>query len=62
MLDSGTMTQPQSEAAELLDLTRTATVAVLQVLENSGFLALTPDGRFGRPPDRRRAAPVHRRQ
>ena len=45
------------EAAELLDLTRTVAVAVLQALEDSGFSALTPDGRFGRSPDRRRAAP-----
>ena len=42
---------PVGEAAELLDLTRPAAVAVLETLENSGFLALTPDGRFGRAPD-----------
>ena len=45
------------EAEELLDLTRTQAVAVLQALEDSGFLELTPDGRFGRSPDRLRAAP-----
>ena len=57
-LETPTLLLTVGEAAELLDLTRTAAVAVLQALENSGFLALTPDGRFGRSPDRRRAAPV----
>ena len=56
-LETPTLLLTVGEAAELLDLTRTATVAVLQALENSGFLALTPDGHFGRSPDRRRAAP-----
>ena len=56
-LETSTLLLTVGEAAELLDLTRTAAVAVLQALENSGFLALTPDGRFGRAPDRRRAAP-----
>ena len=36
----------------VLDLTRTQAVAVLQALEDSDFLELTPDGRFGRSPDR----------
>ena len=45
------------EAAELLDLTRTQAVAVLQVLEDSGFLKLTPAGRFVRSPDRLRSSP-----
>ena len=56
-LETPTLLLTVGEAAELLDLTRTAAVAVLQALENSGFLALTPDGRFGRSPVRRRAAP-----
>ena len=56
-LETPTLLLTVGEAAELLDLTRTAALAVLQALENSGFLALTPDGRFGRPPDRRRADP-----
>ena len=49
------------QAAELLDLTRTAAVAVLQALENSDFLALTPDGRFGRRTGGEQL-PVHRRK
>ncbi len=56
-LETPTLLLTVGEAAELLDLTRTAALAVLQALENSGFLALTPDGRFGRPADRRRADP-----
>ena len=56
-LETPTLLLTVGEAAELLDLTRTQAVAVLQVLENSCFLALTPDGRFSRSPDRRRAAP-----
>ena len=56
-LETPTLLLTVGEAAELLDLTRTAALAVLQALENSGFLALTPDGRFGRPPDRRREDP-----
>ena len=49
---SGVLLNRPGEAAELLDFTRTAAVAVLQALEDSGFLALTPDGRFGRSPGR----------
>ena len=56
-LETPTLLLTVREAAELLNLTRTAAAAVLQALENSGFLALTPDGRFGRSPDRWRAAP-----
>ena len=56
-LETPTLRLTVGEAAELLDLTRTAAGAVLQALENSGFLALTPDGHFGLAPDRRRAAP-----
>ena len=56
-IETPTLLRTVGEAAELLDLNRTEAVAVLQVLENAGFLALTPDGRFGRSPDRRRAAP-----
>ena len=55
-LKTPTLLLNTGEAAELLDLTRPAAVAVLQTLEDSGFLALTPDGRFGRSPDRPRAA------
>ena len=54
-LETPTLLLTVGEAEELLDLTRTAAVAVLQALENSGFLVLTPDGRFGLALDRRRA-------
>ena len=56
-LETPTLLLTAGEAAELLDLTRTQAVAVLQALEDSGFLVLTPDGLFGRSPDRRRAVP-----
>ena len=56
-LETPTLLLTVGEAAKLLDLTRTAALAVLQALENSGFLALTPDGRFDRSTDWLRAAP-----
>ncbi len=34
------------EVAELLELDRTAAMAIVQALEDSGFLELTPDGQF----------------
>ena len=52
-LETPTLLLTAGEAAELLDLTRTQAVAVLQALEDSGFLELTPAGRFVRSPDRR---------
>ena len=55
-LETPTLLLTAGEAAERLDINRTAAVAVLQGLEDSGFLVLTPDGRFGRSPDRLRAA------
>ena len=61
-LETPTLLLTVGEAAELLDLTRTQAVAILQAVEDSGFLALTPDGRFGRSPDRLRATRGHRRQ
>ena len=57
-LETPTLLLTVGEAAELLDLTRTQAVAILQAVEDSGFLELTPDGRFGRSPDLLRAAPV----
>ena len=40
------------EVAELLELDRTAAMAIVQALEDSGFLELTPDGQFGLTHDR----------
>ncbi len=40
------------EAAGLLELDQTTTLALLQALEDSGFLQLTPDGQFHRTQDR----------
>ena len=51
-LETPNLLMTTGEAAELLDLNRTTAVAVLQALEDSGFLVLTPDGRFGCSPDR----------
>ena len=55
-LETPNLLMTTGEAAELLDLNRTTAVAVMQALEDSGFLVLTPDGRFGRSPDRLRPA------
>ncbi len=40
------------EAAELLEIDRATALAVLQALESSAFLELTPDGQFGLTHDR----------
>ena len=40
------------EVAELLDLDRAAALTVLQALEDSDFLELTPDGQFRLAQDR----------
>ena len=52
------------EAAEMLDLDRTAAFALLQALEDSAFLKLLHDGRFGlatgRPQTRHPTRPRHR--
>ena len=41
------------EVAELLELDRTTALSVLQALEDSDFLELTPDGQFRLAHDRR---------
>ena len=55
-LETPSLLLTPGEAAELVDLDRTTTVALLQALEQAGFLVLTADGRFGRSADRLRAA------
>ena len=47
-LETPTLELTPGEVAELLDVDRTTAVSVLQALEHSGFLELTPDGLFGR--------------
>jgi len=55
-LDTPTLLLTPGEAAELLELDRVAALSVLQALEDSGFLVMTPDGQFGRSSDRLRTA------
>jgi DNA-binding IclR family transcriptional regulator len=43
------------ETAELLDLDRATALTVLQALEDSAFLELTPEGQFRLAHDRRAA-------
>ena len=47
-LETPTLQLTPGEAAELLDVDPTTALTVLQALEDSDFLELTPDGRFGR--------------
>ena len=54
-LETPTLCLTPGEVAELLDLDRTAALTVLQALEDSDFLELTPDGQFRLTHDRRAA-------
>ena len=47
-LETPTLQLTPGEAAELLDVDPTTALTVLQALEDSEFLELTPAGRFGR--------------
>ncbi len=51
-LDTPTLLLTVGETAELLELDRTTALTVLQALEDSDFLELTPEGQFRLAHDR----------
>ncbi len=51
-LETPTLLLTPGETAELLELDRATALAVLQALEDSAFLELSPDGQFRLAQDR----------